>query len=200
MMSDRESTVYQRLAARYASGDLPWDASLPPPEVIMLLEKLPPGRALDLGCGYGRAAIYMSARGWEVDAIDFIPQAIAGAAARAQAAGASVRFHLASVTDLGWLAGPYDLAVDIGCAHSLDEGALASYRDQVARLLRPGGLWLVFARLRQEGEESEEPPGVVEGDFVSLIAGSLTLEWSKRGRTEVGAEAGWPSAWYRFRK
>ncbi|NTU83074.1 MAG: hypothetical protein HGA45_27510, partial [Chloroflexales bacterium] len=39
---------------RYREGDLPWEAPLPPPEVLAAAERLPPGRALDLGCGSGR--------------------------------------------------------------------------------------------------------------------------------------------------
>jgi SAM-dependent methyltransferase len=35
------------------------------------LESLRPGRALDLGCGVGRAALWLADRGWEVTAVDF---------------------------------------------------------------------------------------------------------------------------------
>ena len=61
---------------RYASGVIPWDDDLPPPELMALVEKQPAGRALDLGCGYGRSSIYLAQHEWEVDGLDFVPQAV----------------------------------------------------------------------------------------------------------------------------
>src|SRR5271154_1361182 len=46
-----------------------------------------PGRALDLGCGPGRNALYLASHGFEVDAVDLSPVAIAWAQDRAHEAG-----------------------------------------------------------------------------------------------------------------
>lgn len=86
-----------RFTERYTNGQVPWDDSLPPPEVQALVATLPPGRALDLGCGYGRTAIYLAQHGWQVDAIDFVPQAIAEAEKRAMAAGVAPKFSFTLV-------------------------------------------------------------------------------------------------------
>ncbi|MYW72647.1 class I SAM-dependent methyltransferase, partial [Pseudonocardia sp. SID8383] len=37
---------------------------------------LPPGRALDVGCGEGGDAVWLAARGWRVDAVDVSPVAV----------------------------------------------------------------------------------------------------------------------------
>jgi SAM-dependent methyltransferase len=136
-------SAYERLRERYASGETPWDHELPPPELMATIEALPPGRALDLGCGYGRAAIYMARHQWQVDAVDFIDLAIEEAVRRAEQAGvaARIQFHVSPVTDLHYLTGPYDFALDVGCMHNFDEAALRAYRDELVRLLRPGGLY-----------------------------------------------------------
>ena len=39
--------------------------------MIAAASSLPPGRALDLGCGYGRTAILLAQHGWRVDGVDF---------------------------------------------------------------------------------------------------------------------------------
>ena len=44
---------YARFSERYASGDTPWDSGITPPEILELLDILPAGCALDLGCGSG---------------------------------------------------------------------------------------------------------------------------------------------------
>jgi SAM-dependent methyltransferase len=142
----------------------------------------------------------MARKGWEVDGVDFVPQAVAGAAERARAAGVPARFHVSSVTDLGWLAGPYDLALDVGCGHALAAAGLARYRDQVWRLLRPGGLLLAFGRLRPVGWTGDDGAGLVEGPYLALFEARFTLEWSKHGQTEDPDEGAWPSGWYRFRR
>ena len=193
------SDVYERLLERYETGQVPWDEALPPPEVMELAARLPPGRALDLGTGYGRAAIYLAQRGWQVDAVDFIPQAVAGAAARAQAAGVSgVTFHHAPITDMPFLRGPYDLALDVGCMHNLTPLELVSYRNELRRLLRPGAVYLLFAHLREP--DAAEARWLDESLLLALFAHGFQLEKVERGVTQVADNPPWPSAWYGWRR
>ena len=42
-----------------------------------------PGRALDIGCGSGRDAVYLAERGWRVTAVDSVDKALASAQQRA---------------------------------------------------------------------------------------------------------------------
>ena len=42
----------------------------PAPLVLKAIEKLPPGRALDLACGAGRHVFALAERGWRVTAVD----------------------------------------------------------------------------------------------------------------------------------
>lgn len=207
MVKNKDNT-YKRLADRYASGDVPWDEPMPPPEVLDLIPTFQAGRALDLGCGYGRAAIYLASLGWEVDAVDFIPEAIREATERAKNVGVDVRFHLAEVTALDFLSGPYDFALDVGCAHTLDELDLLRYRDQLYRLLRPGGIFLLFARLNNGGlsdypssvdsESSNSPSGLEEQTIISVFDDGFELQWFERGLTEMADQTSWASAWFRF--
>jgi hypothetical protein len=75
--------------------------------------------------------------------VDIVPEAIALANERVLAAevGARVRIVLGSVTQLAMLAEPVDLAVDVGCLHSLSEQAAQQYASELVRALRPGATY-----------------------------------------------------------
>jgi SAM-dependent methyltransferase len=99
------------------------------------------GRALDLGCGPGRNALFLASRGFTVDAVDLSPAAVEWATERAREAGADVRFHLGDAFALAGteLAGPYDLVYDSGCFHHLPPHRRISHLALLDRLLAPGG-------------------------------------------------------------
>ncbi len=198
-----DSSLFDRFYERYEEGAVPWDDAVPPPEIIALGAELPAGRALDLGCGFGRVAIHLAGLGWSVDGVDFIPQAIDGARRRAAAAGVAerARFHQGSVAELGFLTPPYDLAIDIGCMHSFDENTLRAYAAELARLLRSGGHYVLFAHLRDDVIESDDRPrGIPEDTIMALLGDDFHLDKVEHGITQVGDKPPWNSAWYWFRR
>ena len=200
---DELDDTRKRFTERYEEGHVPWDDPLPPPEIIDLAETWPPGRALDIGCGYGRTAIYLARRGWTAVGVDFIPQAIAEAQHQAAAADVAerTRFYVASATDLSFLAPSFDLAIDVGCAHSFADDMLRRYRDELARLLAPGGEYVLHARLRDNEAAGEEQPHGLEADtLLALLAGDFTLERQEYGTTQVEDRPPWNSAWFWFRR
>jgi SAM-dependent methyltransferase len=76
----------QQWDERYASTDLVWTAAANV-FVVRELAGLAPGRALDLGAGEGRNAIWLAEHGWQVTAVDFSAVALAKAAKLAAARG-----------------------------------------------------------------------------------------------------------------
>ncbi len=198
-----EESRFERFRERYASGTIPWDDDLPPPELIALVEEQSPGRALDLGCGYGRSSIYLARHGWHVDGVDFVPQAIQEARQRAVTAGVADRtqFHVADVSKLDFLEGPYDLALDIGCMHAFSKEELISYRDGLFRLLPEKAIYLLFAHLRDDEDEidGEEPRWIAEEDLLALFAEGFVLERAEYGLTQVEDKPPWRSAWFTYR-
>ena len=163
-----------------------WDTGTTPPELERFVANAPPGRALDLGCGTGTNVVYLARHGWEAVGVDFVGRAIAKARRRAREAGVPDRssFFIADVTRLQFLSGPFDLALDIGCLHSLPVRDRAAYAAALARLVRPGGVFLLYAFA----------PG---GPATGLTADDVRAMFTDRFdvvRVEEGR--GRPSAWY----
>jgi SAM-dependent methyltransferase len=98
-----------------------------------------PGRALELGCGNGRNAVYLARQGCSVDAIDFSAQAIEWARHRAEAAGTAVTFQCCSIFEAELQAESYDLVYDCGCFHHVAPHRRKDYVELIQRVLRPGG-------------------------------------------------------------
>ncbi len=198
-MTDR----FHRMRDRYLSGEIPWDHAEPPPEIIALSRELPPGRAIDLGCGTGRACIWLARAGWQVDGIDFVPEAIAIASERVAAAGVTerVRLFVADATDLSFLSGPYDLAIDVGCGHGFSDGELRAYLDEVKRLLRPDGLFAFFVHLRQRDQPEAETlkTSIEQSALMDALRQRFTIERFVPGETIVMGNRG-PSAWIYLRR
>lgn len=195
---------YQKFAERYESGEIPWDYELPPPELIAWANQHEPGRMLDVGCGYGRTALYLAQRGWQADGVDFVELAILEAQKRADQFKVSdqVRFFHQQVTHMPFLETPYDLVVDIGCMHSLGNDALRHYAAEISRLVVPGGVYLLFAHLREESSEEEEadPRGIPEATIRSLFEDDFIIEDVEHGMTQVEDKPAWESAWFWLRR
>jgi len=101
--------------------------------------RLGPGRALELGCGNGRNAVYLASQGCRVDAVDFSAGAIGWARERAAAADVCVNFQCRAIFDASVRDGSYDLVYDSGCFHHLPPHRRRDYVELVLRALKPGG-------------------------------------------------------------
>ena len=123
------------------SKPVPFFVSKPDESLVSWVDRgqIAAGRALDLGCGPGRNALHLAAMGFEVDAIDLSPAAIAWAEERARAAGVEVRFHCGNAFDLVSGERTYDLIYDSGCFHHLAPHRRVSYLSLLDRALAPGG-------------------------------------------------------------
>lgn len=148
---DAGTTPWYRVVYRmlYRLGLIFWQRPAPPPELVALVEgssPLPPGRALDLGCGTGTDTLYLAVHGWEVTAVDMVPQALATARRNATAAGVSPRFLEGDVTrlrDLG-VGDGYPLVLDFGCFHTLPEDQRSRYVAEVSNAAAPGATFLLY--------------------------------------------------------
>lgn len=112
------------------------------------IASLAPGRALDAGCGHGAETLWLAAHGWQVDAVDFSPAALAYGCSLAERAGAAVATRIDWIEgDLGrWTPAPerYDL---VACLHVHVAGSVEDRVERMAIGVMPGGtLFLVGHR------------------------------------------------------
>lgn len=96
-------------------------------------------RALDIGCGNGRNAIYLARHGFAVDAVDQSVSAVRWAREEVGRAGLPVSVHCESIFDFELQPGSYDFVYDSGCFHHLAPHQRAGYVQLVCGALKPGG-------------------------------------------------------------
>lgn len=108
------------------------------------------GRAIDLGCGHGRNAVFLASHGFSVEAVDYSQAAIDWARERVKETGTKVQLRHQSVFDLDLEAGSCDLVYDSGCFHHLPPHRRRPYVELVVNALKPGG-WFGLTCFRPEG-------------------------------------------------
>ncbi|NHC14995.1 methyltransferase domain-containing protein [Motilibacter deserti] len=142
---------------RYAGPEKVWSGR-PNPQLVAEAEGLAPGRALDVGCGEGADAVWLAARGWQVDGADISPSALKKAASHADDEGVGDRCRWLHADLAEWVpdAGAYDL-VSAQFMH-LPPQQLQAAQARFARAVAPGGSLLVVGHARSMFEEDGHHP------------------------------------------
>jgi rhodanese-related sulfurtransferase len=111
----------------------------------------PPGLAADLAAGSGREAVFLALHGFEVEAWDWAPEALARATALARRSGVTIRAEAANLerAEPPLPAGRYALIVVFRFLHR-------PLFPAIERALAPGG-WLVYETYRVGQERIGRP-------------------------------------------
>jgi SAM-dependent methyltransferase len=167
--------------ARYSERDGAMWSGRPNGRLVAEVADLPPGRALDIGCGEGADAIWLARHDWIVTAIDISDLAVSRARQAAELAGTAVDWVCGDALQTPFPARSFDLV-------SMQYPALpkAAGEAAVRRLLdtvRPGGLLLaVYHDLDEEHREHMKSKGVDPLDYVGaddlarLLSDEFTVE------------------------
>lgn len=127
-----------RWDARYAARD--HTDRGPNAEVGRILSDLPPGRAIDLGAGTGRHAIWLAGLGWQVTAVDFSSVGLTLGEQEARTRGLSVQWTTADARTWEPTAGENTDLVLVSHLH-----LPAAVLTRTTRWLAPGGHLVVLA-------------------------------------------------------
>jgi ubiquinone/menaquinone biosynthesis C-methylase UbiE len=133
-----------------------------------------PRTVLDVGCGAGGDAVYLAGRGMDVIGVDLSAESLEQARAHADRGGVDVTWIQASALDLPVEDASIDLVTDRGCLHHIEPIDHARYAQEVARVLRPGGMLLV----RDMQHAGNDGPQVTEPGLGGMIDG-LPLQLSR---------------------
>lgn len=177
----------------YLFTEPPWDTGVSPPELLDFIEKHLPGNAIDIGCGTGTNVITLAQAGWQVTGVDFAPHAIKVAKRKIRKAGIGAELLVRDATQLNGISGPFELALDIGCFHSLRDKK-ADYLSELDRILAPGGHWLMYGFYKSNDPE-QTGPGLAEADL-ELVPASMELVWRQDGYDRNERQ----SAWFLYKK
>jgi len=171
----------------------PWDTNQTPPEVFEFIANKQPGRALDLGCGTGTNVITLAKHGWRATGVDYVPKAIHIARRKAKKRGVNAKFFIDDVTHLKKIAGQFDLILDIGCYHSLDNNGREAYQENIKDFLVPGGYFLIYLFFKTNMSTSSS--GAIEADLIPFS--NFLLRINRTDGTERGIKK---SSWITYKK
>ncbi len=123
------------------------------------------GNALDIGCGKGRNAFYLAESGFNVDALDWVPENVREINSQAVDHLLPITAHCQSVVE-PWplVASEVDIAIDIFCyKHIVDKNLQSQYRQHLGSALKRGGYYLISLAADDDGfygpllEQSTDP-------------------------------------------
>lgn len=148
--------------------------------------QLPIGRALDLGAGDGDHALWLAARGYEVEGVDVDAQALRRAELRAKRLRLWLQTFQADACAFPILPDSYDLIVAAALLHFLPPDCLPDLAAHIAAGLRPGGY--VYASVLTTDDPGSAilrksgAPELAPNTFVTVDLGiSPTLHYFGKG-------------------
>jgi cyclopropane fatty-acyl-phospholipid synthase-like methyltransferase len=168
----------------------PWDTGIPAPEIVRFIQDKKPGNAIDIGCGTGTNLLYLAQHGWRVTGVDFAWLAIQKAKRKLKKYCAELLVSDVSRLNELNLTGPFDLALDMGCFHSLQEWERRQYVQGVERWIKPGGMYMLYAF---QPSENSSRWGISQDNIMAYFKDKFVLIHYEQGE-------GRPSAWYYFRR
>jgi SAM-dependent methyltransferase len=161
-----------RFKQRYETGDTPWDIGKPDFNLIRTVTATPikPCKALEIGCGTGDNAIWLSQQNFHVVGIDASDVAIEKARSKAVEANVKCNFIVSDILTSRIEGAPFGFAFDRGCFHTLgSDKERRRFAENVHGHLGEEGLWLSLLGNADEQRDGLGPPQRTARDIVNAV-------------------------------
>jgi SAM-dependent methyltransferase len=185
---------------RYATHDHVWSGR-PNPRLVEHTADLPPGLALDVGCGEGADVVWLAERGWRATGADVSAVALEKARRHAGEAGVADRTSWAHVDLVAGdrLPDGFDLVSSMYL--HVPESDFARVYAAIAAAVRPGGTLLVAGHHPAERETDlrnphlghllfppEKVTAVLGGGWQVEVADAVSREIEKDGEPRTATD------------
>jgi 2-polyprenyl-3-methyl-5-hydroxy-6-metoxy-1,4-benzoquinol methylase len=147
--------TYDRIFSKPLTSDPEKDGFTSTPSVFMMesTKGLKPGKALDVGAGQGRNAVWLAQQGWDVTGIDISGVGLAVAEANAEKAGTRITTVKTTYQNFDFGTEQWDLIVMILSWAPVSDPAFAA---RLNASLRPSGI-IVFEHVLETEKQSFPP-------------------------------------------
>jgi SAM-dependent methyltransferase len=165
-------SVEDRFNEHYKAGSAPWDIGKPDFNLIQIVTTTPiaPCKALDIGCGTGDNAIWLSQQGFNVVAVDTSEIAIEKAREKTAKATVTCKYAVLNFLKSHVEGAPFAFAFDRGCFHTVDSPQdRQSFAEQVNHHLGENGLWLSLIGNADDERPGEGPPKRSARDIAGAV-------------------------------
>ncbi len=172
--STTEADRTVRLITAYDEAELYDSVYTKPPEfntapnqlLVDAIRGVRPGRALDVGMGMGRNAVYLARTGWDVTGFDVSTVGVRQAEATARTEQLRLRAHIAADEEFDFGVSQWDL---IAVIYAIEKRSIHRIREA----LRPGGLLVVEAGINPDPAAAF---GYTPGELLKLFDGFEVLK------------------------
>jgi len=171
-----------------------WDIGRPQPAIVHLAQSGNiVGTVLEVGCGTGENALYLSSLGHDVWAIDTAQEVIDKARRKSLERRIRVNFRLVDALALSCLGLTFDTVIDSGLFHVFSDEERVEFANNLGAVLMPGGKY--FMLCISERETREGPRRVTQAEIRDTFRNGWTINDIQETRFETRIHESGAWAW-----
>ncbi len=177
-------------------GVPPWDIGGPQPEIARLADRGEiQGDVLDVGCGTGENAIYLSRLGRRVVGIDSSSNAIKKAEARAEQLEVDVTFLVEDALELHTLNRIFDSIIDSGLFHGLTDDGRLRFTKSLLSVLAIRGKYFMICFSDEEPKDWGGPRRITKAEIRETFQLGWKIDYINEGLFKTNIHDNGGKAW-----